>query len=55
MSRPKSTPAHHGNFQFWIDSATQMPTTAATEPGARSIWPVMITNNMPTARISTYE
>ncbi len=52
-NRPNRMPSHHGNAQKLIDSAVQMPTTAATEPTDRSICPVMITNSMPMASTST--
>ena len=53
MASPNRMPAHQGKPQKLMESAVQMPTTAATEPTDRSIWPVMITNNMPMARTST--
>jgi len=53
MNRPNRMPSHQGNAQKLIDKAVQMPTTAATDPTERSIWPVMMTKSMPIARIST--
>ena len=47
--------AGHGQCQEYIDSATMMPTNAATDPTDRSMWPAMITMTMPIASTSTYE
>lgn len=50
-SMPSSMPAHHGMPKSRMAIATTMPTTAATDPTDRSMWPAMITRTMPIERI----